>query len=503
MTIRAFLCSVIMLIASISAWDDALATTPFPSKQKSLGVSIEFEASHPVYVGDGATLDFRVSDAVTNQPIRALRPESAVRLNNGERNLNLCGANMKTKSRRYGSHTPVQFNSYIVALNSLEGTLSVMNPGRTSRMLIKKIELGGSGNDIALAWLGRYIYVTVEPNELVVVDGVHMEPVRRLEVGTHPHHLAIQPDGKYVWVAHDGDASVSVIDTDIHKIVATVPVGRGHHDFAMTDDSRYVAVTNQEDHTVTLISVRDLAPVGTVAVGRRPHGVGYSSLSRSFYVANEGDGTLTVINVARPSVHKTISVGKGVRVVRFEKGGRWGYALNREENTATIVDATTDTAVETFPTGIAPDDIVFEYDWAFIRNAGSADVTIVSLRHQGLLQNFPVGHFPPNHVDIPQDHSSLVSFGDGHQVLVPNPADGAVYQMMAGGVVGASRVFETKGRGPTRAVVYWRGLREVSPGLYRRVRTFDQPGRHEIGFYVSSPQVATCFELTVLPALPP
>ncbi len=492
-----------MVVVSTTPGAPVSATTFFPSTYKTLGVSIEFEVVQPVHVGDDVVLNFRIHDAVTNQPIRALRPESALRFNNEEGNLGLCAANMKTKSRRYGSHTPVQFNSYIVALNSLEGTLSVMNPGRTSRMLIKKIELGGLGNDIALAWLGRHIYVTVEPNMVVVVDGVHMKPIQHLTVGMHPHHLAIQPDGKYVWVAHDGDASVSVIDTDVHRVIATVPVGQGHHDFAVTEDSRYVAVTNQEDHTVTLISVRDLTPVGTIPVGLRPHGVGYSSLSRSFYVANEGDGTLTVINPDRPSVNKTISSGKGVRVVKFDRGGRWGYALNRRENTATIIDATTDTAVETFSTGVAPDDIVFEYDWAFIRNVGSADVTIVSLRHQGLIQNFPVGHFPPRHVKIPQDHSSLVSFGDGHQVLVPNPADGAVYQMMAGGVVGPSRVFETKGRGPTRAVVYWRGLREVSPGLYRRELSFSQAGRYEVGFYVSSPQVATCFELTILPASSP
>jgi len=366
-------------------------------------------------------------------------------------------------------------------------------------MFMKKIELGGVGNDIALAWLGRYIYVTVEPNVLVVIDGVHMQPIQRLTVGTHPHHLTIQPDGKYVWVAHDGNASVSVIDTNEHKVVATILAGRGHHDVAVTEDSRYVAVTNQDDHTVTLISVRDLAPVGTVTVGLRPHGLGYSSLSRSFYIANEGDGTITVINPEKAGIQNTISVGKGVRTIRFTDGGRWGYALNRGENTASIVDATTNTVVDTFRTGVAPDDIVFEYDWAFIRNTGSADVTIVSLHHQGLIQHFPVGTVPPSQVDVPQDHASLVSFGDGHQVLIPNPADGAVYQMMAGGVVGPSRVFETKGRGSTRAVVYWRGLREVSPGLYSRSLTFEQPGRYEIGLYISSPELATCFELTVLP----
>ena len=491
-----------LLIASLSAFP-ASAAEPFPNVQEKDGVTIAFESSETIRIGETAFLYFRISDSVTTQPIRALRPESSVRQNDGEGALGACTAKMKAETRRFGSHTPVQYNSNIVALNSLEGSLSVIDPARTSLMFKKKIELGGSGNDMALPWLGQFIYVTVEPNVLVVVDAVQMEVAHRLTVGTQPHHLVSQPDGKYVWVGNDSDASVSVIATDTHRVIATIPVGRGHHELAVTEDSRYVAVTNQHDHTVTVISVRNLLPIGTVSVGQRPHGIAYGPLSRSFYVANEGDGTVTVIDISKGRVTDTISVGRGVRTIRFDNHGRLAYALNRAANTATIIDSRTNTAIDTIQTGVAPDDMVFEYDWAFIRNAGSADITIVSLHHSGLFQNFPIGHRAPNQVEVPQEHTSLVSFGDGHHVLVPNPADGAVYQMMAGGVVGPSRVFSTKGQGTTRAVVYWKGVREISPGLYRRALTFEQPGRHEIGLYVSSPEVVTCFELTVLPASAP
>ena len=494
------LCVSLVVLFSVSS---TISGMSFSNLQEKDGVTIAFEPAETVRVGDTAFLYFRVSDSVTKQPIRGLRPESSVRTNTGESNLDACAANMLLKTRRFGSHTPVQLNSMIVALNSLEGSLSVIDPGRMSLMFRKKIDLGGIGNDMALAWLGQFIYVTVSPNMLVVVDAVQMHEVSRLTVGDQPHHLNIQADGKYVWVGNDGDGTISAIATNTHQVAATIPVGRGHHEVAITKDSRYVAVTNQDDNSVTVISVRDLASVGTVSVGQRPHGVAYGPLSNSFYVANEGDGTVTVIDIAKGRVTDTISTGRGVRTVRFDNQGRFVYALNRGDNSATIIDSTTNTPINTIQTGVAPDDIVFEYDWAFIRNAGSPDITIVSLNHGGLFQNFPVGHREPSQVDVPQDHTSLVSFGDGHNVLVPNPADGAVYQMMAGSVVGPSRVFTTKGQGPTRAVVYWKGIREVSPGLYRRALTFEQSGRHEIGFYVSSPEVVTCFELPILPAVSP
>ncbi len=497
-------CIVSALLGSLVVALSVLPTpfaAPFPPIQEKDGVTVAFESSKTIRIGETAFLYFRISDSVTTQPIRGLRPESSVRQNDGEGALGSCAANMKVETRRFGSHTPVQVNSNIVALNTVDGNLSVIDPGRRSLMFRKKIELGGSGNDMALPWLGQFIYVTVEPNILVVVDGVQMNVAHRLTVGAQPHHLVSQPDRKYVWVGNDGDASVSVIATDTHRVIATIPVGRGHHELAVTEDSRYVAVTNQDEHTVTVISVRHLSPVGTVSVGKRPHGIAYGPLSRSFYVANEGDGTVTVIDIAKGRVTDTIPTGRGVRTIRFNNQGQLAYALNRAANTATIIDSTTNTAIDTIRTGVAPDDIVFEYDWAFIRNAGSADITIVSLNHSGLFQNFPVGHREPNQVDLPQGHTSLVSFGDGHNVLVPNPSDGAVYQMMAGSVVGPSRVFSTKGRGTTRAVVYWKGVREISPGLYRRALTFERPGRHEIGLYMSSPELATCFELNVLPAV--
>ncbi len=486
---------------SIFVFLTPLFAASFSSEQEIDGVGINFKHSETIRVGETAFLYFNISDSVTKQPIRGLRPESSIRKNFGEGNLSSCAANMLVKTRRFGSHTPVQLNSDIIALNTLDKSLSVIDPGRMSLMFRKKIPLDGVGNDMALPWLGQFIYVTVEPSTLTVIDAVHMKTTHQITVGASPHHLLVQPDGKYIWVGNDGDASVSVIATDTHKLIATIPVGHGHHELAVTKGSRYVAVTNQDDNTVTVISVRNLAPVGTVAVGKKPHGIAYGSLSRSFYVANEGDGTVTVIDISKGRVTETIPTGLGVRTVRFDNEGRLAYALNRQANTATIIDSTTSSVIDTIQTGVAPDDIVFEYDWAFIRNAGSPNVTIISLNHRGLFQNFPVGHREPSQLSVPQEHTSLVSFGDGHNVLVPNPPDGAVYQMMAGSVVGPSRIFTTKGLGTSRAVVYWKGLREVTPGLYRRALTFEQPGRHEIGLYVSSPEVSTCFELLVEPAL--
>ena len=499
-------CSLVCVVVMIPGVLHEAIAASFPSLQEQHGVTISFVASSPIEVDDTVFLDFYISDSATEQPIRGLRPESAVRPNETDSSsLSACAANMLVNTRRFGSHTPVQFNTTIVALNSLDGSLSVIDPGRASMMFRKKIRLGGSGigNDLALPWLGQFIYVTVEPNMLIVVDPVQMKVVHRLIVGASPHHLVVQPDGKYVWVGNDDDASVSVVATDTHEVVATIPVGLGHHELVVTRDSRYVAVTNQDSNTVTVIAVRSLASVGTVDVGQRPHGIAYGPFSHSFYVANEGDGTVSVIDISKGRVTDTIPSGRGVRTIRFDNEGRLAYALNRIANTATIIDSTINTAIDTIPTGVAPDDIVFEYDWAFIRNAGTADITIVSLHHGGLFQNFPVGHRQADQADVPEQHTSLVSFGDGHHVLVPNPSDGALYQMMAGSVVGPSRVFHTKGRGTTRAVVYWKGLREVSPGLYRRALTFEQIGRHEVGLYMSSPELSTCFDLIVLPASVP
>ena len=476
----------------------------------SVNTSQKFNDQDPKHVrtGEDVALIFKVTDATMNWPIQGQGyvPDSPIRNVRGPGNLKATCRQILKRAKLYGGHFPIDEYTYLYVLNTIDGSVSVVDTSSLqSGRPIEIIDLSNNDKskaiDIDMAWLGRYAYATLENDEIAVIDCMRMKVIRRFKVGKNPHHVFVQPDGRFAWICNDGGATVTLIDTESQKIAKKIDVGHGHHEIAFTDDSRYACVTNSIGDSVTIIDIYTLSVVGEIPVGKNPHGLGYSNLSQFMYVANENDGTVSVVDIWSKKVINTIAVGDGVRTVKFGPDPRYGFAPNKIDNTCSMIDVTKDTIYDTIKTGKGPEDVTFSPDWVFIRNTGSADITAVSLRNMDLLKNIPIGYKTADEVELPMGHVSLVPSGDGHSVLVPSPAGKAVYryapgEATAGGTV-PSEIFNTQANGSSTLVVYYRGLKEISSGTYLRVVRFQRPGRYEIGFYIDNPELTACFELYV------
>lgn len=461
-----------------------------------------------VRAGHDVALVFKVTDAAMNRPIQGqgFVPDSPIRMASGQGNLEYTKKQITKRAKLYGGHFPINEYAYLFVLNIISNTISVIDSSSLyTGAPIEIIPLSDGADcksmDIDMEWLGRYAYVVLSCGKVAVVDCMRMKIIRMIQAGADPHHVYVQPDGKFVWVCNDGDNTLTVIDTETQKVVSAISVGKGHHEIAFTEDSRYACVTNQEDNNVAVIDVYSLSVEGFVGVGKQPHGLGFSNLSGFMYVANEGEGSISVVNPKSRKMLRTIPVGKGVRKVRFGPDSRYGFAPNRGDDTCSMIDVTRDTVIETIKTGKGPEDVSFAPNWVFIRNTGSSNITAMSMEHYELVKNIPIGYKIPDEVDLPLGHVYMTPQGDGHSVLVPSPGERAVYryapgEAAAGGTV-PTDIFNTKSDGSSKIMVYYRGLKEVSSGVYMRTVRFNRSGRYEIGFYIDNPELTACFELYV------
>ena len=93
------------------------------------------------------------------------------------------------------------------------------------------------------------------------------------DVGDAPVRVAVQPDGRYLWVGNDAaDESmggVTVLDARTLERVGFVATGRGHHEIAFSDDSLYALITNGADGSLSVVDSQPLERVADVAVGGR------------------------------------------------------------------------------------------------------------------------------------------------------------------------------------------------------------------------------------------
>jgi YVTN family beta-propeller protein len=123
--------------------------------------------------------------------------------------------------------------------------------------------------------------------------------------------VLVTPDGRHAYVANDGDATVSVIDTTTNTVTATVPTGTCPFGIAVTPDGSGVYVANECDGTVTSIATASNTVTGTVPIGAdaRPIGVAVTPDGAYAYVADSGGTTVTVIDTVTDAVTATVPVG--------------------------------------------------------------------------------------------------------------------------------------------------------------------------------------------------
>src|SRR6185503_4207361 len=102
--------------------------------------------------------------------------------------------------------------------------------------------------------------------------------------------------------------------------------------------------------------------------------------------------------------------------------GRFGFAVNSATNAVYIFDVSSNRLLHAVPVGQAPDQIAFTRQFAYVRSAANASVTMIKLADfakEG--EQVAVTHFPAGE-KAPKD-SPVSSLAD---VIVPAPEEGAV-----------------------------------------------------------------------------
>jgi YVTN family beta-propeller protein len=114
------------------------------------------------------------------------------------------------------------------------------------------------------------------------------------------------------FITNSDSDTVSVIDIQTNKVIATIPVGVSPDGVAVTSDYRKVYVANfNEPGTVSVIDTATNAVTATIPVGFFPFGVAATPDGRKVYVNNSGSipNSVSVIDTATNVVIATITVG--------------------------------------------------------------------------------------------------------------------------------------------------------------------------------------------------
>jgi YVTN family beta-propeller protein len=398
---------------------------------------------------------------------------------------------------------------FLLALNK-DATISVIDPivgvgGLTQ--LYAQVLLRKPGEDWVRTPGRKRLFVTMpRAGRVAAVDTDSFQVVAEIEAGSRPVRVAVQPDGKYVWVGNDapgGESGVVAIDADRLAVVAEIPTGAGHHELAFSSESRYVFVANRDAGTVSVIDIRTMTKVRDVLTGGRPLSLAWSGLAQALFVADEDGGGVAVVDGGSHRVTARIPGNPGLRSIRFTADGRWGFAVNAFDNTVSVIDSSTLRMAHVISVDASPDQVVFSRSFAYIRSLGSEFVTMIPLSELGKgarisTKKFTTGASPPMRAPYVPIADAISPTPEPYAVVAANPAEKTVFYY-AEGMTAPMGNFRNYGHEPLAATVVDRSLREKAPGVYSAGVRFPASGVYDVAFLLDTPRVVHCFRAEVQP----
>ncbi len=233
---------------------------------------------------------------------------------------------------------------------------------------------------------GQTMYVTDQQDGVTILNATTLASQGQVAIGGQgPRGIAVTHDGKYLLVANQQSADLSIIDRASGALQARVAIGpstemvrvQGHTAFATyeppTDKGglAHIAVVDLDARKV----------IASVASGHETEGLEFSPDGKYLLVTNEGDNTVTVYN--RPAyteakIVKTEAYGTRPRgIKRLPDGG--GYIVTLEFSDKFLLLDRDFNIVKAVATGAGPYGVAFSPDGTKL---------FVAAAKAGLLQAF-------------------------------------------------------------------------------------------------------------------
>lgn len=172
--------------------------------------------------------------------------------------------------------SPDSKNAYIA--NMGEDTVSVVDIENNKEL--KKIKVGSTPVTTAPTKDGKTLVVTINGENSVAIIDLSTDKVEKVPVGVGPAQVYLSIDNKYALVANQGTEenpsnTVSKIDLSTKEVVATIETGKGAHGVVVSPDNKLIYVTNMFEATVSVIDNETNKVIATIPVDEIPNGISY------------------------------------------------------------------------------------------------------------------------------------------------------------------------------------------------------------------------------------
>jgi len=483
------------------------------------GMRIEFTAT-PVHTAKGtepalrensvAEVRFRVTDDRTGEPVSPLRPAAWVsRTRSAEQ------VDCRERIGRYvqgmlSFQADVDLNKFFLLILNNDQSISVVDPllgvsGITQ--LYAMIVLEDEGEDWVMAPAEERLYVSMpDAGKVAVVDLSRFEVIGNIETGGAPRRLALQPDGRYLWVGvkgiDGGKDRLIPIDLETESVAGEIEMEPGDLRIDFSDDGLTAFAGSDQGGELRVIDIQTLAVQARVPMQAGAAAVRFSKLGDAAYAAS-AEGELISIDARTHELRGRRRLATGIAAMEIDPSGRFLFVADRGANKVHVLDAATDSELHEIEVAGAPTEIRFTDNYAYVRHLETAETVLIPLARLSearapAVQRVPLGSKAPGEYAYPALAPALTATGEATSIVSVNPADRLVYYYMEG-MIAPMGSYTTYGRIPRAVGVVDRSVREVAPGEYAARFRVPESGEYNVALMIDTPFVGTCFAFDAKP----
>lgn len=180
---------------------------------------------------------------------------------------------------------------------------------------IGNISAGGRAIAVAVDPSGKFAYVATQSSPLGSIGRVSMYTINAstgmltsagtIGAGTNPVSVAVDPTGKFAYVANSGSNDVSMysIDTTTGILSSLGPIVGATSPSSVTVDpsGKFVYVANSGSNNVSMYSINAttgvLTFIGVIAAGTSPSSIAIHPSGKFVYVTNSGSNNVSIYSI--------------------------------------------------------------------------------------------------------------------------------------------------------------------------------------------------------------
>ncbi|MBS0521781.1 MAG: PQQ-binding-like beta-propeller repeat protein, partial [Proteobacteria bacterium] len=156
----------------------------------------------------------------------------------------------------------------------------------------------------------KTVFVTLQESGRVAALDLATQTIKwNVEVGKAPAGIVMLPDDKRLLVALTGEDAVLTVDPRDGSVIGRLQTGKAAHNFRVKDN-RYYFLSNRVGSTVTLIDTEEMRVVASVKVPGGPDDMDISPDGKELWVTQRFLRRIAVIDIATMKLLGNVRVGK-------------------------------------------------------------------------------------------------------------------------------------------------------------------------------------------------